>query len=401
MGMARQFLKSSRRIGANKLFYASAERQVMKIATIAGARPQFIKMKPLSKAIRAHNELYGSSKGAIMEVCVHTGQHYDYQMSQVFFDGLELRLPDYHLGVGSGSHGCQTADMLRKIEEVLQQESPDVVVVFGDTNSTLAGALAAAKLHIPVAHIEAGLRSFNRNMPEEINRVLTDHMARYLFAPTATAVRNLNAEGITHGVSLVGDVMYEAAMEYAEIARKESRILERLGLKPKEFCLATLHRSENTDDPACLRRVVEAFREISKHEDVVWPVHPRSRKRLRELGIDLDGCKGLLRIEPVSYFDMLKLEASARVVLTDSGGVQKEARWLRVPCVTLRAETEWTETIEEGWNHLVGSGTEEIIAGFRAAASRTQNEVVSPCNEPPAASVAIVRALMGSTGKVD
>jgi UDP-N-acetylglucosamine 2-epimerase len=322
----------------------------MKVVTVVGARPQFIKSAPVSRELRK----------VATEVLVHTGQHYDDNMSEVFFRDLELPEPDYNLGVGSGPHGVQTGEMLKRIEEVLVKEQPDYVVVYGDTNSTLAGALAAAKLHISVAHVEAGLRSFNRQMPEEINRLVTDHVSTLLFCPTKTAINNLASEGITKGVHLVGDVMYDALCHNIQIAERRSTILEHLKLRPKEYLLATVHRAENTDQPENLNNIVNAFVELTKSgQTVVFPVHPRTRNRLDTFG--MNDHSNLLMIDPISYLDMLILEKHARVILTDSGGVQKEAYWLQVPCVTLRNETEWVETVERGWNVLVGTDTEKIF----------------------------------------
>lgn len=327
----------------------------MKIADVVGCRPQFIKVAPVLHAINRYNA--NSRDLPLVEILIHTGQHYDYAMSQVFFDELGLKAPDYHLGVGSGTHGYQTGEMLKRIEEVLLQEKPDIVVVYGDTNSTLAGALAAAKFHIPVAHVEAGLWSFKKSMPEEINRVLTDHVSTFLFCPTKVAVENLEKEGITRGVYLVGDVMYDATLLYLEVAHRKSRILETLGLQPKEYALATVHRAENT--PENLRRILKGLELVAQNGlTVVFPVHPRTRKAMNPL--QLDHPLPLKMIDPVSYLDMLVLERNARVILTDSGGVQKEAFFFRVPCVTLREETEWIETVETGWNTLVGSDPERI-----------------------------------------
>jgi UDP-GlcNAc3NAcA epimerase len=324
----------------------------MKIATVVGARPQFIKCAPVSQELRK----------TCTEILIHTGQHYDSNMSQVFFQELRIPHPDYHLGVGSGSHGAQSGEMLRRIEEVLMHEEPDYVLVYGDTNSTLAGALAAVKLHMPVAHVEAGLRSFNRRMPEEINRVVTDHLSSMLFCPTETAVENLAREGITEGVKLVGDVMYDALLCNIQIAAEKSTILEQLRIEPKAYFLVTVHRAENTDDAGRLQAVVEALQRISRVHPVIWPVHPRTRHALR--AHDLPGIKPdtLRPIDPVSYLDMLLLEREAKVILTDSGGIQKEAYWLGVPCVTLRDETEWVETVQAGWNTLVGTDQERIFA---------------------------------------
>ena len=284
----------------------------MKIASVVGARPQFIKAAVVSKALR---KLEG-----VKEIIVHTGQHYDENMSRVFFEEMEIPPPDYKLGVGSGPHGRQTGRMLERIEEVLLKEKPDWVLVYGDTNSTLAGALAAAKLHFPVAHVEAGLRSFNRQMPEEINRVLADHVADILFAPTKTAVENLRREGIPEeSIHLVGDVMYDAAIYYGEKARRESRVLERLGLKPKEYVLATVHRAENTDGPSRLRAIVEGLCEVSKEATVVFPAHPRTRKFLERYMLLEEVEASSILIEPVGYLDMVMLEQNAKIIATDSG----------------------------------------------------------------------------------
>jgi UDP-N-acetylglucosamine 2-epimerase len=328
----------------------------MKILTIIGARPQFIKCAPVSAELRRRTK----------EVLVHTGQHYDDGMSAVFFRQLEIPRPDYHLGAGSGPHGQQTGRMLERLERVILKEKPDAVLVYGDTNSTLAGALAAAKLHVPVAHVEAGLRSFNRRMPEEVNRVLTDHVSSWLFCPTPTATANLRAEGVRGKISLVGDVMVDALLRGEKLARRKSRILARLGLKPRSFFLATIHRAENTDNLAALRRLFAALRRLSREAPVVLPLHPRTRRRLPALGAG--AARGLILQPPLPYLDMLALQKNARAVLTDSGGVQKEACWLGTPCVTLRAETEWLETVASGWNTLAGTDPTRIV---RAALRRS------------------------------
>lgn len=331
-------------------------RALLKVIDIVGARPQFIKIAPILKAVYKHNNENPSNP--IKEVLVHTGQHYDYEMSGVFFEELGLKPPDYHLGVGSGTHGYQTGEMIKRIEEVLLQEKPDLVMVYGDTNSTLAGALAAAKLRVSVAHVEAGLRSFNKQMPEEINRVLTDHVSDLLFCPTQTAVKNLQREGITKGVHWVGDVMYDAALQYLMLAERKSLILHRLELEPKSYTLATIHRAENTDNPARLRAIFDGLERVAQAGfPVILPLHPRTRKQVENLGLSP---RGVRLLEPVSYLDMLLLEKNARVILTDSGGVQKEAFYFRVPCVTLREETEWVETVEAGWNVLVGCDPEKM-----------------------------------------
>lgn len=322
----------------------------MKIVTVVGARPQFVKAAPVSTALRQHHT----------EVLVHTGQHYDREMSDLFFEELAIPRPDHELGVGSGAHGWQTGQMLIRIEAVLQAERPDGMLVYGDTNSTLAGALAAAKLGIPVAHVEAGLRSFNRAMPEEHNRVLADHCADLLFCPTQTAVDLLHAEGITRGVHLVGDVMVDAALQFAEVARGRSTILKKLGLTPKTYALATLHRPYNTDDPARLREVLMALDTLDM--PVVFPLHPRTRARLADMNNLQPSTFNLRPIDPVGYLDMLTLEQSAALILTDSGGVQKEAYFFAVPCITLRPETEWVETVAAGWNRLAWGDAAAVVA---------------------------------------
>ena len=300
------------------------------------------------------------------EILVHTGQHYDYEMSGVFFDGLEIPAPDVNLGVGSGLHGAQTGSMLAAIEDVLISRKPDRVLVYGDTNSTLAGTLAASKLHIPVVHVEAGLRSFNRKMPEEINRVVADHLSDLLYCPSDTAVTNLAAEGITRGVHLVGDVMLDVlnwARERAEAA--VPGILNRLELKERKYVLATVHRSENTDDQERLAGILKALNALD--ETVVFPVHPRTLKVINNGGKHTLGPHVRL-VEPLGYFDMVSLSRSARLILTDSGGLQKEAYWLGVPCITLRDETEWVETVAAGWNTLTGADSGKILQTVRSLA---------------------------------
>lgn len=339
----------------------------MRIVTVYGARPQFIKAAPVSEAIAAHNRQTGNSDARIEEICVHTGQHYDEAMSGAFFAVLGLREPDYNLEVGSGSHGWQLGEMMKRLEPVLLQEKPDAVLVYGDTNSTLAAALMASRSQFPVVHVEAGLRSFDRRMPEETNRILTDHLASLLFAPTETAVRNLRMEGITEGVHLVGDVMFEAARRHLKIAEKSSDVMQRLGLAPKQFALATVHRPGNVDDPDQLREIFFALAGIGRSLPVVWPVHPRLAANLESLAGSVPDSSRLQLIGPAGYLDMLLLEKNARVILTDSGGVQKEAMWAEVPCVTLRNETEWVETVESGWNHLGGTSKDTIIAAFERA----------------------------------
>jgi UDP-GlcNAc3NAcA epimerase len=334
----------------------------MKIITIVGARPQFVKAAIVSRAL--------AQSGAIEERLVHTGQHYDDRMSRIFFEQLEIPEPAHWLGVGSGSHGRQTGRMLEAIEEVLLAEQPEYVLVYGDTNSTLAGTLAAVKLHIPVAHVEAGLRSFNRRMPEEINRVLTDHAATLLFCPTTTALENLRAEGITAGVHLVGDVMFDSARHFAEIAASKVDPLREWHVQPKQFVLMTCHRAENTDDPARLRSILTAAARMAESIPVVFPVHPRTRKTIE--GLHLHPPAGVRLIEPLSYLEMLALQRHAAVVLTDSGGLQKEAFILGTPCVTLRAETEWTETLADRANLLADADTARICAAVDEQRRRTR-----------------------------
>lgn len=324
----------------------------MKILTVVGARPQFIKAAPVSKALR---------EAGHHEYLVHTGQHYDHAMSQIFFDELGIPQADINLGVGSGSHGRQTGEMLMRLEEVIQKQQPDWVLVYGDTNSTVAGALTAVKLHVPVAHVEAGLRSFNREMPEEHNRVITDHCSDLLFCPTQTAVDNLAREGITQNVHLVGDTMYDAVLQFADLAQARSTILQDLGIETKRYLLATIHRPYNVDNPENLRGILAAF--VDCGETVIFPVHPRTRSRMSDAGVQklLSGARHVRLIEPVGYLDMLTLEQNARIILTDSGGTQKEAYFFGVPCLTLRPETEWVETVATGWNILVATAAEQIL----------------------------------------
>ena len=335
----------------------------MKILSIIGARPQFIKCAPLSRAIRREHE----------EILVHTGQHYDTGMSDVFFNELNILRPDYNLGIGSGTHGEQTGRMLTEIENILIKEQPDLVLTYGDTNSTLAGALAASKLHISVAHVEAGLRSFDRTMPEEINRVLTDHISNLLFCPTGTAVANLKNEGITDGVYCVGDVMVDALEYNRKIAEDRSTILNDMEITSKDFMVATVHRPANTDSKKNLSSIIQAFCSAAD-QTIVFPVHPRTEKSLKESGLWDELCQHVRVIPPVGYLNMLKLMAHSNKILTDSGGIQKEAYMLGVPCVTMRENTEWVETVDAGWNVLVGADYGKItdaIAGFEGAGERS------------------------------
>lgn len=343
----------------------------MKILTILGARPQFIKAAVVSRAIRLHNEAGRSPR--FQEDIIHTGQHYDDNMSQVFFDELGIPQPVINLNIGSGTHGEMTAKMLVAIEGQIVSRKPDRVLVYGDTNSTLAGGLAAAKLHVPTAHVEAGLRSFNRRMPEEINRILTDHISELLFCPTRTAVHNLKTEGITRGVHHVGDVMYDATLLFSQVAADRQTILADLKLTPQSYHLATVHRAANTDDPQRLAAILEAFNRLATPEvPVVFPVHPRTRGVVERLCAETftssKTANGALRLlEPVPFLSMIQLEKNARTILTDSGGVQKEAYFHGVPCVTLRDETEWTETVTAGWNRVVGADVEAIVAAVHCA----------------------------------
>ncbi len=323
----------------------------MKILTIIGARPQFIKAAAVSHVLRQKNT----------EVMIHTGQHYDYLMSDVFFNELEIPKPDHNLQVGSAKHSGQTGEMLIRLEPIFEQEMPDFVLVYGDTNSTLAGALVASKLQIPVAHVEAGLRSFNREMPEEVNRVLTDHVSELLFCPSQQGADNLKLEGITNGVYVVGDVMYDAILKYIALSEKKSEIMRLLNLEKGKYLLATVHRAANVDDPERLFDILETLSMTG--ETVVFPSHPRTLKAIKSAEFSLG--KNIKLIEPVGYLDMLWLEKNARMILTDSGGVQKEAYWMGVPCVTLRNETEWVETAQTGWNIVAGVDRAKILSAVR------------------------------------
>lgn len=338
----------------------------MKIITVIGARPQFVKASVVSRAIAAHNA--ESKSFPIVETILHTGQHFDKNMSRLFFDELAIPQPKWNLAISRGTHGQNTGQMLEAIEATLIHEMPDRVLVYGDTNSTLAAALAAAKLHIPVAHVEAGLRSFNRDMPEEINRIVTDHISSLLLVPTVSAVENLRAEGISgKKVRNVGDVMFDAALFYADMARNRSIIMRDLGLEQGYFMLATVHRPANTDDSARLLIIMRALECLAADMTVVFPLHPRTRKRLAEIGFN-SRASGLKVIDPVGYLDMIILEKNAALIATDSGGIQKEAFFHRVPCVTLRPETEWTELLRMGWNRLAPlDSSDGIVATVRAA----------------------------------
>ena len=336
----------------------------MKIMTIVGARPQFIKAAVVSRAIEDNNR--SSVNRQIDEVLVHTGQHYDDNMSEVFFRQMHIPIPSYHLSIGGGSHGIMTGRMLESLENLMINEKPDMIMVYGDTNSTLAGALAAAKLHILVAHVEAGLRSFNMQMPEEVNRILTDRVSHWLFCPTETAVNNLKREGVGEwpGVQVhnVGDVMYDAALFYRKQARAGHTVAELLERYKDGFYLGTVHRQENTDYSERLMNIMSALKEIAKRVPVILPLHPRTRKHIIDMGLDMGN---VICIEPVGYFDMICLLDNCRAVFTDSGGVQKEAYFFHKPCITLRDETEWVELVEHGYNCLVGAERDLIIAAER------------------------------------
>ncbi|MCV2349729.1 non-hydrolyzing UDP-N-acetylglucosamine 2-epimerase [Paucibacter sp. Y2R2-4] len=335
---------------------------MLKILTVVGARPQFIKAAAISRAIR------NSQDNIFEETLLHTGQHHDENMSSVFFDELKITTPKYNLEISGGLHGAMTGKMLDGIEKVLIAEKPDWVLIYGDTNSTLAAALAAAKLHIPVAHIEAGLRSFNMRMPEEVNRIVADRLSTLLLCPTKTSVDNLRAEGKMKGVHLVGDVMYDVSLYYRDLSRRQSDILERLGLAEGQYVLATCHRAENTDVSHRLRGIVSALAKIAKDVPVILPLHPRTRKLIAEHELESE-LKAVTLTDPLPFLDMVRLEQSAKVILTDSGGVQKEAFFYGVPCITMRDETEWTETVNSGWNTLTGAEPDAIVRAFQSSDS--------------------------------
>ena len=342
-----------------------------KILTVLGARPQFIKASVVSHAI--------AQSGLMTEVVVHTGQHFDANMSDVFFAELGMPKPAHQLSIHGGSHGVMTGRMLTEVERILLDEQPDVVLVYGDTNSTLAGALAAVKLHIPVAHVEAGLRSFNMRMPEEINRILTDRISSWLFVPTTAAIQHLLAEGIDPGkVHLVGDVMYDVALYHGARVSAEEGILKQLNLKPGGYVLATVHRAENTDALERLGAIVDALEVIAENMRVIWPLHPRTRAVLLQAGRLERLSRKVTLIEPVGYLDMVQLEKYAALIATDSGGVQKEAFFYGVPCVTLRDETEWVELVESGWNRLAPPVDAQSLVRVIKAALGSRGDSVTP-----------------------
>lgn len=367
----------------------------MKIVTVVGARPQFIKAAVVSRAIAASNQSGGST---IDELIIHTGQHYDHNMSQLFFDQLAIPKPALNLGIGSASHGRQTAEMLIQIESVLTEHQPDWLLIYGDTNSTLAGALAAAKLGIPVAHVEAGLRSFNMRMPEEINRILADQVSARLFCPTQTAVDNLRREGVAdQRIELVGDVMYDAAIFYGKAVDQGGGAVAAEGLGATPFVLATIHRAENTDDPVRMNAIVEGLEQLAgAGHTVVLPLHPRTKARCEQLGV-LERLQSAVRmVAPLGFLEMIELERAAICILTDSGGVQKEAFFHRTPCVTLRDETEWVETVDMGCNRLVCPLTPTaMVEGVNDASQSAFPQVASPYGDGNSGS-AIIESLLSS-----
>lgn len=353
-----------------------------KIITILGARPQFIKASVVSHSI--------AQSGSVTEVVIHTGQHFDANMSDVFFSELGMAKPAYQLDIHGGTHGAMTGRMLEQIERVLLVKKPDAVLVYGDTNSTLAGALAAVKLHIPVAHVEAGLRSFNMTMPEEVNRILTDRISRWLFTPTTVAAQHLTREGFTtEQIIPVGDVMYDVALHHGSRVSSEGGLLHHLALKPEKYILATIHRAENTDYPERLTAIVDALSVVAKDTPVVWPMHPRTRNILATMGCQLS--TDLKIIDPVGYLDMVQLEKYAALIATDSGGVQKEAFFYKVPCVTLRDETEWVELVEADWNRLAPPvDSDTLLSALRKSIGTTGKEI-KPYGDGNAANLIVER----------
>ena len=360
----------------------------MKVATVIGARPQFIKASVVSEELGRRKD--------VSETLIHTGQHYDPSMSQVFFDDLGIPPPQHNLGIGSASHAVATARMLERLEPILQTEAPDCVLVYGDTNSTVAGALVATKLQLPVAHVEAGLRSWNRKMPEEINRIMTDSVSDLLFAPTQFAVDNLTHEGHPSSrIALVGDVMFDVALAARERAARESTVLEGLGLARGKYILATIHRAENTDDVQRLASVLGGLAEVAKTTPVVFPIHPRTKKMIEFQGLG-KYLAGISTIAPVGYLDMVELERNARLIVTDSGGVQKEAFFHGVICVTLRDETEWVELVELGWNFVTPPlSAATVSAGVERGLNAGRGKPGRPYGNGDAATRIVDRLLMG------
>jgi UDP-GlcNAc3NAcA epimerase len=339
----------------------------MKILTVIGARPQFIKAATVSRKLK--------EKG-ITEILIHTGQHFDQNMSQVFFDEMDIPEPHYNLGIHSTSHAEMTGQMMVGIESIASKLKPDLLLVYGDTNSTMAGALAASKLHIPVAHVEAGLRSFNMQMPEEVNRIVTDHISKYLFCPTQTAFDNLSREGFSHGdrnVTVTGDVMYDSVVYYKQRAAERSGLMRTMELNGKSFILATLHRAENTNDPVRLKAICAALNEIHKTNQVVMPIHPRTRSYISQNNIEFN----VTLIDPVGYFDMLALLEGCKLVMTDSGGLQKESYFFGKFCITLRDETEWLELVDAGVNALAGASTRRILDAWKSNINRPVDRIPS------------------------
>jgi UDP-GlcNAc3NAcA epimerase len=342
----------------------------MKIITIIGARPQFIKASAISREIRKYNK---KTNKKIEEVIIHTGQHFDNNMSEVFFTELNIPQPDFNLKISNLDHGAMTGRMLEEVEKVLQEQQPDWVIVYGDTNSTLAGVLAASKLHIPIAHIEAGLRSFNKKMPEEINRIIADHTSSLLFSPTSDALKNLKNEGISKNVYNVGDVMHDVTLYYKGKANMEIA-LNKWKVTKFNYVLCTIHRAENTDSAECISSILDALCEISKKNTVLLPIHPRTKKIMQNLN-NKEWAKNITILEPLSYLEMLRLEMSAKVIITDSGGIQKEAFFHKIPCITIRNETEWVETVSLGWNQVVGADKELILDAYSKIDSKINNRV--------------------------
>ncbi len=352
----------------------------MRVLSVIGARPQFIKAALLSAEL---------GRRGVEEILVHTGQHYDYSMSKIFFEELHIPQPAHFLEVGSASHGSQTGEMMKRLEPIVMQAEADWVLVYGDTNSTLAGAMVAAKLNIPVAHVEAGLRSFNRTMPEEINRIVADHVSALLLAPSESAARQLHSEGITSGVAVVGDLMIDLVKSAAASLRPDPAVLSKFELQGKQYGVVTIHRASNTDDTQAFERILSGLRKIDF--PLVFPVHPRTKALAKKLGVGRGD--NILLCDPLSYFDMVGLLVHARMVCTDSGGVQKEAFALRVPCVTLRDETEWTETLVDGWNVLTGTDPDFIAK----AATRAKPSSLPKAHGESNCSTRIVDRLLGLT----